>query len=265
MKKIVSIALVLVMAFTLIALTACGGGETTTENPNTTTTTRFGLGVIYSEGTATDFEAADPEDEGSKDTKGAASATYTACVLTIDQDGKITAAKFDAFEGKVEYDGTGAATVSNLTSKYALGEDYGMKAYAGSALEWFEQADAFASKLIGKTESEIAGLMAADYKGSADVVAAGCTIYVSDFVAAAQAAYAVAKTATAIEGEGVAVTVTSTKEITNATADANGTAVITTVIEGTCGTNKTTATYTATAGFTATGAAAGEKITVTKN
>lgn len=144
-----------------------------------------------------------------------------------------------------------------------------MVAYGGAKAEWYAQADAFASKLIGKTESEIASLMSTTGetagKGTADVIAAGCTIYVSDFVKAAQAAYAVAKTATEIEGEGVAVTITSTKEVTNATADANGTAVITTVIEGTCGTTKTTATYTATAGFTATGAAAGEKITVAKN
>lgn len=259
MKKIVSIALVLIMALSLVALTACGGEETTA-------TTRFGLGIVTAEGAASDFEAADPTDEDSKDKKGSASATYTACVITLDADGKITSAKFDAFEGKVEYDGTGVGTVSNLTSKYALGEAYGMKAYAGSTLEWFEQADAFAAKLVGKTESEIASLMSIEGetagKGTADLIAAGCTIYVSDFVKAAQAAYANAKTATAIEGGAIAITVTSTKEITNATADANGTAVITTVIEGTCGTAKTTVTYTATAGFTAAGVAGGEKITI---
>lgn len=259
MKKIVSIALVLVMALTLVALTACGGEETTA-------TTRFGLGVITNEGKATDFKAA--EEEGKTDTKGAALATYTACILTIDENGKITAAKFDAFEGKVEYDGTGVGTVENLTSKYALGDAYGMKTYAGSTHEWYEQADAFASKLVGKTEGEIASLMATTGdnagKGTDDVIAAGCTVYVSDFVKAAQAAYTVAKAATAVDGTVAlgTLTITSTKTITNATAEANGTGVITTVIEGVCGTSKTTVTYTATAGFTAAGVAGGETITV---
>ena len=59
-------------------------------------------------------------------------------------------------------------------------------AYGGTATkEWFEQAAAFDASCVGKTASEISGLMGADGKGNADVQAAGCTIYVSGLVKAA--------------------------------------------------------------------------------
>ena len=65
------------------------------------------------------------------------------------------------------------------------GDAYNMVAYGGAAKEWFEQADAFDAACAGKSAAEIAGLMGEDYKGNADVQAAGCTIYVSGLVAAA--------------------------------------------------------------------------------
>ena len=60
-----------------------------------------------------------------------------------------------------------------------------MKAYAGAAKEWYEQAAAFDAACIGKTAGEVAGLMAEDGKGNADLQAAGCTITVDSFVKAA--------------------------------------------------------------------------------
>ncbi len=254
MKKIVSVALILVMTFTLVALTACGGKETDT---------RLGLGVVYTASATTDFEAGDGEDVNDKN--GTTTAAYTVCALTIDKDGKITACKFDAFDATLEYNGAGEGIVSNLTGKYALGNDYGMKAWGGATLEWFEQADKLASVLVGKTGADIKGLVLDTGYGSSDVITAGCTITISDFIEAAEAAYTAAEAATAIEGEGVTLTVTSTKNIVNATADANGTATVTTVFEAACGNEKATASYTATTGFTAAGVAANETVTVTKN
>ena len=60
-----------------------------------------------------------------------------------------------------------------------------MVAYAGAAKEWYAQADAFDAACVGKTGAEIAGLKADDGKGVDSLKSAGCTIYVTGFVAAA--------------------------------------------------------------------------------
>ena len=70
-------------------------------------------------------------------------------------------------------------------SKRDQGDSYGMVAYGGAAKEWNQQAAAFDAACVGKTAQEIQGLMGEDYKGVADLQAAGCTIYVSNFVKAA--------------------------------------------------------------------------------
>lgn len=106
----------------------------------------------------------------------------------INAEGKITAASSDCVEVEFKFDNTGKSTfdaTKAVLSKKEKGDNYGMKAYGGSAKEWYEQAAAFDAACIGKTAGEVVGLMGADYKGNADVQAAGCTIYVSGFVKAA--------------------------------------------------------------------------------
>ena len=81
------------------------------------------------------------------------------------------------------FDATGASdfdATKAISTKKELGANYGMVAYAGAAHEWFEQAAAFDAACLGKTASEISGLV-----GNADLQAAGCTIDVNDFVKAA--------------------------------------------------------------------------------
>ena len=57
-----------------------------------------------------------------------------------------------------------------------------MKAYAGSAKEWYEQADAFCAACVGKTSAEIAALAVGDGYGVESLQTAGCTIGVTDLV-----------------------------------------------------------------------------------
>ncbi len=111
----------------------------------------------------------------------------TTIVATAMEEGKVTAASTDAVEFSISIDDKGVATVpqTEVKTKYQLGENYGMVAYGGAKLEWFEQANAFSRTLIGKDAKQIANLMAEDYKGNEEVQTAGCTIYVSDFVKAA--------------------------------------------------------------------------------
>ena len=56
----------------------------------------------------------------------------------------------------------------------------------GAKKEWFEQAAAFDAACVGKTATEIKALMANDGKGVEDLQTAGCTIYVTGFVKAAE-------------------------------------------------------------------------------
>ena len=64
-------------------------------------------------------------------------------------------------------------------SKAELGNNYGMSAIGKS--EWYVQAQAFESYVVGKTAAEVAGI-------TTDTVIAGCTIYAGDFVSAVSAA-----------------------------------------------------------------------------
>ena len=73
----------------------------------------------------------------------------------------ITSCILDALQAKVSFDTAGQITTdltAPMQTKNELGEAYGMKAYAGSAYEWNEQAAAFAAYATGKTAAEVAGI-----------------------------------------------------------------------------------------------------------
>lgn len=104
----------------------------------------------------------------------------------VDADGKVLAASSDCVESTFTLkDGTVSKDNTDSLSKRQKGDSYGMVAYGGSAKEWYAQADAFDAACVGKTGAEIAGLMAEDGHGVDSLQSAGCTIYVSGFVAAA--------------------------------------------------------------------------------
>lgn len=106
----------------------------------------------------------------------------------VDADGKVVAASSDCVEVSFTFNAEGAATLDTtkaIKTKKEQGKDYGMVAYGGSAKEWFEQAAAFDAACVGKTASEIAGLVGSDGKGVDSLQSAGCTIYVTGFVKAA--------------------------------------------------------------------------------
>ncbi len=80
--------------------------------------------------------------------------------LTVNGD-VITSCHIDSLQAKVNFDATGAITTeltNHVATKNELGENYGMKAYAGSAYEWNEQAAALAQYVTGKTADEVAGI-----------------------------------------------------------------------------------------------------------
>ncbi|MBQ8836211.1 MAG: hypothetical protein IJ002_01725 [Clostridia bacterium] len=211
MKKILSIALVVLMALT--TLVSCGS-EAEAANVN------FGMGVYtyYGEATSADGE-----------TNGAGEVLATVAAVLVDADGKIVACDIDCADISVEYTSAGAAVVADaFKTKAELGTDYGMAAYGadlngdGKVLEWNEQADALEGVVVGKTVDEVKALVVDGYYGTEEVQTAGCTIGISDYIKAVEKAVANAAESTAKATDTVKVGVVTSASATDATADAEG-------------------------------------------
>ena len=176
MKRILCLVLVAVMAIGAIALVGCNKTEETL---------KFGLGV-YATAKATDAVAA-TEDAAAKDGQG--QATFTAAAVTVDKDGKIVACVLDTADNTVKYTADGKAVANKeFQTKYEQGKGYNMVAWGGAAKEWYEQADAFAALVKGKTLAEVKALVAEGNKGTQEVIDAGCTIMINEFVLAIEKA-----------------------------------------------------------------------------
>ena len=166
MKKFLLVAMSLLMVVSLV-LSGCAGDPAL----------KFGTAVYVSALTVTD---------ATEDKDGSGKIDVTVAAVTVDANGKIVACALDTSSNTVNFTAAGQAVAANeFKTKGEMGNDYNMVAYGGAKKEWFEQAAAFDAACVGKTASEIAGLMGNDGKGVADLQTAGCTIFVSGFVKAA--------------------------------------------------------------------------------
>ncbi|MBE6806712.1 MAG: hypothetical protein E7527_01675 [Ruminococcaceae bacterium] len=96
-----------------------------------------------------------------------------------DKDGKILAIASDCMMGDFRANAEGKVEMVQCDparTKRQQGDEYNMVDYGGAKAEWYVQADSFDKTCIGKTAAEIAAITAE---------AAGCTITVDGFVAAA--------------------------------------------------------------------------------
>ena len=204
MKRIVSIVLCAVMILSALSLVACSGGKTL----------EFGLGV-YTVASATGAEG---------DKNGQGKATVTVAAVTLDENGKIVACALDTADNSVEFTSAGKAIAKeSFATKYEQGDGYNMKAYGGAAKEWYEQADAFESVVVGKTTDEVKALVVAESKkGTDEVINAGCTIMVEEFAMAIVKACENAKPSDAKASNTVKVTAYTEQSITDAEGDKNG-------------------------------------------
>ena len=206
MKRILCACLAVLMSLTAMAFVGCGKSEPV----------KLGLGIVTVTPQAT--SATDAAD-------GKAQATMTVAAVTLDAAGKILACQLDCADATVAYTGEGKAVANDsFKTKYEYGKDYNMVAYGKAAKEWFEQADAFETVVVGKTLDEVKALVAEGGKGNDAVVTAGCTIIVADFVKAVEKACnnAVETTATAAHTLKLGVhTQQSTKDATENAAGYN--------------------------------------------
>ena len=225
MKKILAFLLAVMM---LCTLCACGDDakKDDTKTPETTkapaasepskpaATVKFGSALNISGVAATD---------ATEDKNGQGAMDITAAAVTVDADGKIVACDLDTLQIKAAYTTEGKAVANTeFKTKRELGDAYNMVAYGGAIAEWYAQADAFEALIVGKTVAEIKALVIADTnKGNDEVVAAGCTIMINEFVAAIEKAVANAKAEVAADVT-VKVAMNATQTCTDATADKAG-------------------------------------------
>ncbi|MBP3618891.1 MAG: hypothetical protein J6J38_12710 [Lachnospiraceae bacterium] len=177
-------------------------------------TLKFGMGVVTEVSKASSAEA---------DANGQGKATTNVAVVTVDAAGKIIACQLDAADATVAYTGDGKAIANeSFATKYELGDAYNMVAYGGSVKEWYEQADAFESVVCGKTLDEVKALVAGEDKGTEEVINAGCTITIVEFVQAIEKAYNNAVASDVTADHTLKLGVSTAQSCKDATEDATG-------------------------------------------
>ena len=210
MKKVMGIALIVLMMVSLVALNGCGAK---------TEELKFGFGVesVYGKSTSADGE-----------TNGSTEVDATAAAVLLDKDGKIVKCVIDAAQNKATFTSEGKAVANTeFKTKGEKGEEYGMAKYGqdlngdGIVKEWNEQVAIFISKIEGKTIEEVKAMVADGY-GNADIQTAGCTIAVSDFVNAVEKAVANAVESKATKDSALQLGVVTAESTADATEEKAG-------------------------------------------
>ena len=180
MKKIIAFLLMTAM---VLSLAACGSKPATDETPATDAVVeaeyKLGMGVVVST-------------ESSK--TGNAQIDATVAAVVTDADGKIVACRIDVAQNKMAVEGGVVDTAKTFQTKMELGAAYGMAGKVdnngdGVMLEWDAQTKAFEEYVVGKTAAEISGMELQEANGhkiavDEDLLKAGCTIQITDYIAA---------------------------------------------------------------------------------
>ena len=168
---------------------------------------KLGLGVY-----STYKSAADITDSAN----GTGSYVTTAAAVLLDDGGRVVKCEIDTAEVAGEFTAEGKfISKTEFKTKGELKESYGMSAVGKT--EWYKQADAFEKQVVGKTAKDIASLMASDGKGNETVQNAGCTIFVTDFIKAVDAAVSNAKASSAAADDTLKLALITSLKGTDAT------------------------------------------------
>ena len=225
MKKFISIALVIVLAFSVIAMVGCGNNTDADADAgkDTATTLKFGLGVVAKLANAKDADG---------DTNGSGEFNTTGVAVLLDADNKIVAIDLDTAQIKTAWTSEGKIVATeDFRTKYDKGTDYGMAAYGqkhdgseGKALEWNEQADIFMENAIGKTLEEVKAFAGEDMYAIGDIATAGCTMNIAEFLGALEKAVANAVESEATADDKLSIAIVSSPSYSNkdASEDAEG-------------------------------------------
>lgn len=156
-------------------------------------TTAQDLGAVAGDklGLAVSTEISGSKD-ASADGDGLAQAYSYYSAVSTSADGTITSCYIDASQGNVNFDTKGAVTsdlAAAVPTKQELGDGYGMKAASKIGKEWFEQANAFAAYVTGKTVADVTGIAVTDegLAGDADLISS-VTVHVGSFISVVEKA-----------------------------------------------------------------------------
>lgn len=212
MKKTMAVTLCLVLAVSMLFV-GCSAKPAAL---------KFGAGVYVSTPVTADATA---------DKDGSGKIDVTVAAVSVDKDGKIVACALDTASNTVNFTADGkAVATAEFKTKYELGKDYNMVAYGGAVKEWYEQADAFETVVAGKTLAEVKALVADGNKGNDDVIAAGCTIMINEFVSAIEKAYNAAAESNVTANDTLKVTAATEQTITDATDEKDGSNKVSTTV-----------------------------------
>ncbi|PKM73080.1 MAG: hypothetical protein CVU91_05800 [Firmicutes bacterium HGW-Firmicutes-16] len=161
---------------------------TSAKNLGAENTDKLGLGITTEMSKSKDATAEEA---------GLAQAYSFYSVVTTGADEKITSCYVDSSISNVDFDSKGAITTDLKTApktKQELGEEYGMKKASKIGKEWYEQADAFAAYVIGKTADEVKGIAVSGegYATDADLISS-VTVHVGPLITVVEKAVANAK------------------------------------------------------------------------
>ncbi len=203
MKKFLKSAICIMALLSVLSLAGCGEK-----------TVKFGVGSY------TSSETKDSADG----VEGKSATEVTVATVLLDSDGKIADCAIDAIDIEAKFNQKGeAADLGELKSKYQMGDSYGMKEYGKSKGEWYEEVNSFIGVIKGKSLSDVKALVSKGKKGTDEVINAGCTIEIDDFVMAIEKAFNNAKELEAKKDNKVELSL-STKQTKkqNATNEAHG-------------------------------------------
>ena len=201
-----------------LLLTACGktnagsgssgsmsGSSGTSSAQTQTAAWKTGLGVVT--------EATDQDRAGKIELAAAA--------VLLDGEGKLESVLLDELEVSVSADSTGHVTLpTDWRTKRQKGDDYPLAEVSSLKKGWAEQADAFASYLIGMTPEQVSMLKVdKDGKATDADLLSGCTIAVDRYRDAVTRACANARALGAAKGDRAALGI----EAVNGTSDITAT------------------------------------------
>ena len=220
MKKFFALMLAIAL---LATMTACGGNNADNGDNAAPETVKFGSAYVLSSLAATD---------ATEDKNGQGSVDLTAAVITLDKDGKIVACDLDTLQIKAAYTTAGKAVANaEFKTKREQGDAYNMVTYGQAKQEWYKQADAFEALIVGKTVADVRGLVVNETnKGTDEVINAGCTIMINEFVNAIEKAAHGAEDSDLTKDATVKVTMAVEQTPTDATEDKAGSNKVATTI-----------------------------------
>ena len=197
--------------------------ETTTEEGETAEVTgahpvKTGLAVQGS--LSSSKPAADGED-------GLAQADINIAAVTVNGDGVIESCVIDAVQIKMNFDAAGSITTdltAPVLSKVERGDEYGMATASAIGKEWYQQAQALADYVEGKTLEEVLGIAVDEATKPTDAdLASSVTISIGSYLDMIGMAYNNAVHLGAQSGDELSIAQeTSIGDSTSATADALG-------------------------------------------